>query len=271
LNASTFIKTGRTFYAIALIVFGIHQFYYADFRTVFLPPWPVWRVENPSVLAYITGVGFIAVAISILFSKKAKEFTLVLGTILLAIALFWQLPYILFIQPHQIRHFGIWAEASKCLALAGGAFVVAGSFISEPGNSKGLVRLMEKIVPLGPLFFCITMIEFGIDHFLYIDGIKTLVPTWIPGNIFWTYFAGAALIGSGVAIVFRVKVQIVAILLGVMIFLWLIMLHIPRAIEFPELANSNEIVSSADALAFSGTAFIIAAVRRGSWFRFSDL
>jgi uncharacterized membrane protein len=257
-----------------LIVFGVHQCYYADLRTVFLPPWPLWRVEDPSILAYVTGVIFIAVALSILFSKKGKESALVLGTILLAITLFWHLPYILFIQPHQIRHLGIWAEASKCLALAGGALVVAGSFIEEskqPGNKSAIMKIFGKLIAFGPICFCITMIEFGVDHFLYIDSIKTLVPAWIPGNIYWTYFAGVALIASGIAIIFRVKVQIIAILLGVMIFLWLVMLHIPRAIELPELANGNEIVSSADALAFSGIAFIIAAVRRGSWFKVSDL
>jgi hypothetical protein len=43
-----------------------------------------------------------------------------------------------------------------------------------------------------------------------------------------------------------------------MIFLWFIFLHIPRAIADPYAAQGNEVVSASDALAFTGTAFIIA-------------
>jgi uncharacterized membrane protein len=267
------IKTGRVFYAVALTVFGFHQFFYADFRTVIMPPWPAWRVDSPGILAYISGAAWIVAAFAIVFSKRGKDVALVLGGILLVVALFWHLPFILFIQPNEIRHFGIWAEASKCLALAGGAFVVAGSFLHKRADDQmsPVTNFLAKLIPFGPVFFSITLIEFGIDHFLYIDNIATLVPKWIPGKVFWTYIAGAALIGSGLAIIFRVKVRMVAMLLGIMILLWFIFLHIPRAIAFPQLANGNEIVSSADALAFSGTAFIIAAVRRGFSFRSSDL
>ncbi len=36
--------------------------------------------------------------------------------------------------------------------------------------------------------FSITMISFGIDHFLYTEGIATLVPAWIPNHIFLDLF-----------------------------------------------------------------------------------
>jgi hypothetical protein len=39
-----------------------------------------------------------------------------------------------------------------------------------------------------------------------------------------------------------------------MIFLWLIVLHIPRAIAEPYVAKGNEITSVFEALAFSGIA-----------------
>jgi hypothetical protein len=45
-----------------------------------------------------------------------------------------------------------------------------------------------------------------------------------------------------------------------MIFLWFIMLHIPRAIADPHSGNGNEWTSVFEALAFSGIAFLMAAV-----------
>src|SRR5262249_43194653 len=118
----------------------------------------------------------------------------------------------------------------------------------------------QKFIPLGPIFFSITMVAFGIDHFLYPDFVATLVPDWIPGHVFWTYFAGVALIGAGLAIIFRVKLALVSLLLGIMIFIWFIILHIPRGIADPHGDKGNEITSVFEALAFSGIAFIISAI-----------
>lgn len=253
------IKTGRAFYGICMVTMGVNQFIYADFRTVVLPPWPSWRA-SPEIAAYIIGAALIAGGLTIIFSKKGKETALVFGSFLLALVIFWHLPYLLFIQPNKIRHLGLWVHASKALALAGGAFVVAGSF---PGDStSGILSFPAKLIPYGRIFFSITMIEFGIDHFLYADSISTMVPGWIPAHMFWTYVAGIALIGGGVAIIFKIQLKLVGLLMGSMIFIWFIVLHIPNAIARPTELNGNEVVSAGDALAFSGTAFIIAFLNR---------
>jgi len=145
--------------------------------------------------------------------------------------------------------------------LAGGAFAVAGSFPvskADEENRSSLIWLLEKFIPYGRIFLSITMILFGIDHFLYPQFVVMLMPKWIPGSMFWTYFAGVALIGSGVAIILKIKLKLVALLLGTMIFLWFILLHIPRAIADPYGDKGNELTSVFEALGFSGIAFIVA-------------
>ena len=38
----------------------------------------------------------------------------------------------------------------------------------------------------------------GIQHFRSVEFVVTLVPSWVPGGgLFWTYFAGVALIVGG--------------------------------------------------------------------------
>lgn len=136
---------------------------------------------------------------------------------------------------------------------------MAGSFEDygkhEPSR---LINLLEKLISVGRIFFSITMIVFGIDHFLYAEGVATLVPDWIPAHLFWTYFAAVALIGSGIAIILKIKLRLIGILLGIMIFSWFLILHIPRAVTMPELQNGNEVTSVFQALAFSGIAFVLA-------------
>jgi uncharacterized membrane protein len=114
----------------------------------------------------------------------------------------------------------------------------------------------------GEIFLAIMYVIFGIDHFLYAEFVKTLVPTWIPGNLFWTYLAGIALIGSGLAIAFNIKKRLVALLLGGMLLIWLLVLHIPRAINHPPGDNGNELTSVFQCLGLSGVAFLIARMSR---------
>jgi uncharacterized membrane protein YphA (DoxX/SURF4 family) len=149
----------------------------------------------------------------------------------------------------------------KELALSGGAFVMAGSFSETSANVQkrpAFVKLLEKLIPFGGIFFSITMISFGIDHFLYTKHVVPLVPAWIPYPVFWTYFAAVALIGSGIAIVLKIKLDIIATLLGTMIFIWFIILHIPRAIAQPVADKGEEVASAFSALAFSGIALVVA-------------
>jgi hypothetical protein len=252
-------RTGRIFFAIAMAGVGFQQFYYADFHPMILPPLHHW-IPALTFWAYLAGVAFFAVAASIILEKKARTVSLILGGIFLALFCFYYIPYELIVDPNY-RHFGVWGDAEKELALSGGAFVIAGSFPEENANGQKkslLIKVLEKLIPFGGIFFSITMISFGIDHLLYTKGVATLVPDWIPGHIFWTYFAAMALIGSGIAIVFRIRLDIIATLLGIMIFIWFIILHIPRSIAHPFEVMGEEVTSAFSALAFSGIAFVIA-------------
>jgi uncharacterized membrane protein YphA (DoxX/SURF4 family) len=89
-----------------------------------------------------------------------------------------------------------------------------------------------------------------------------MVPAWIPGSLFWTYFAGAALLGSGLAILLNIKTRPIAALLGLMIFIWFIILHIPRVVSTPIADDEGEITSAFLALAYSGIAFLIAGAAK---------
>jgi uncharacterized membrane protein YphA (DoxX/SURF4 family) len=108
----------------------------------------------------------------------------------------------------------------------------------------------------------VMLILFGIDHFLYPQFVAALVPGWAGGKMFWTYFAGAALIAGGLGIVVKKVARLAALLTGGMIFLWVLMLHIPRAIADPYTNVGNEWASVWEALAFSGMAFMLAAMSK---------
>ena len=161
-------------------------------------------------------------------------------------------------------HLVDWENAEKELALAGGAFVIAGCFSKK--NEPSLKRLWGKLIPFGAILFSITMISFGILHFLYAKDVSDYVPSWVPNRLFWTYLAGTGLIGSGLAIILKIKPGLAATLLGTMIFTWFIILHIPRVIGSPVAYMGSEVTSALIALAYSGIAFVIAGATKKQQF-----
>ena len=160
----------------------------------------------------------------------------------------------------KLYAFWDWENAAKELALSGGAFVIAGGSLEN--NKNTLIRFLNKLIPFGSILFSITIISFGIDHFIYAKEASDYVPLWIPYHLFWMYFTGTALIGAGLTIILKIKAGLVATLLGTMIFTWFIILHIPRVIASPVAYIGSEVTSAFIALAYSGIAFAIAGAAK---------
>lgn len=254
-----FIKPARIAYCIGLAGMVIPQLFYKHFGANFFPAWP--NIPGLVFWVYFFTAIIIAACIAIIFEKNGRTASLILGALLLAIYFFGYIPYELIIEPHN-NYLGTWSDGLKEPAMAGGAFVIAGSFSKEiNGRTPSFTKLLEKLIPFGPALFCITMVLYGVCHLLYTKFISVLVPAWIPGGaIFWTYFAAVALIGSGIAIAIGIKQKLAAILLGIMIFIWLLMIHIPMSVADPLGGNANSLIGAFSALSFSGIAFVIAGV-----------
>ncbi|MDB5144919.1 MAG: hypothetical protein JWQ66_3632 [Mucilaginibacter sp.] len=251
-------KIGCIFYGIAIAGMGLQMIYYKDFPYMLLPP-NHSLIPGITILAFIFGIMFILAGACIVFEKKVRQSSLLLGGVLLLIFCFYYIPYQLLSKTSYL-HFGEWENAAKELALAGGAFVIAGCF---PGkNENSLTRFLGKLIPVGAIIFAITIISFSVDHFLYAKEAAGYIPSWIPNHMFWMYFAGLALLGSGIAIILKIRTRLFAALLGIMIFLWFVSLHIPRVVAAPSADMSGEITSAFLALAYSGIAFVIAGTAK---------
>jgi len=255
-----FSKIGRIFYGSAIAATGVQQFFFKEFFQIVFPPLP-FQIPGLIYFAYLIGALLFVAGTAIALNINTKYFAFLLGCLFLFFFIFCYIPYELFLSPYRAYHLGLWINPLKEFAFAGGAFAIAGkiTFYSNSTNGKSnFIVFLQKIVPFGRIMFSITMISFGISHFYYTDTVKNMVPVWIPSHLFWTYFAAIALIGSGIAIIIKFRVLVIGNLLGIMIFLWFILLHIPDAIANPISNNGNEVTSAFSALAFSGIALVIA-------------
>ncbi|MBS1502047.1 MAG: hypothetical protein JST32_08305 [Bacteroidetes bacterium] len=243
----------RSIYAAGLIALAIQQLFYGDFRPVILPPGHDWHSIR-LIFTWILSVLLTGAGAGIIWGIKGRSVSAVLGALLLLIVIIFQIPYAL---THTPQHFFVWVNPLKELAFSGGAFVVAGTFRKE--GKTPTPALFEWLIRYGRFALAILLVLFGWSHFLYADFVAGLVPNWIPGHLFWTYFAGVALIAGGLGIMIRSRLA--ALLTGIMLFSWFIILHIPRAIVSLPADYGNEWSSVYEAFAYSGIAFILAGRR----------
>jgi uncharacterized membrane protein YphA (DoxX/SURF4 family) len=255
------INIGRIFYGAAIAGMGVLTIYFKDFPYMLIPPNHT-GVPGITILAFIAGILFVLAGACIVFGAKARQLSLLLTAVLLLIFCFYYIPYE-FLATSNYMHFGEWENAAKELALAGGALVIAGCFSSK--NETALARFLGKLIPYGAIIFALTILSFGIDHFLFAKEAAGYIPAWIPGHLFWMYFCGAALLASAIAIILKIKTGLFAALLGTMILLWFISLHVPKVIAAPPADRAGEITSAFLALAYSGIAFVIAGESRTLW------
>jgi uncharacterized membrane protein YphA (DoxX/SURF4 family) len=251
---------GRIFYGMAMAGMGFQTIYDHDLPYMLIPPGHSW-ISNLTSLAYISGIMLVVAGTSIVFKIKPRPIALLLGFVLLLIFCFYFIPYEFLFTPNYM-HLGEWDNAEKELALSSGALLIAGSFPKT--NENFLFKSLSKLIPLGVILFSITILSFGIDHFLYAKDVADYIPSWIPNRIFWAYFAGTALICSGIAIILKTKLRLGAALLGTMIFIWVIILHIPKVINASGDERKGELTSAFLALAYSGIAFVIAGLAKNN-------
>jgi uncharacterized membrane protein len=89
---------------------------------------------------------------------------------------------------------------------------------------------LDKIVALANLCFAIPLAVFGAEHLSAAKFIMLAVPSYMPGRLFWAYFVGVALVCAALSIATKIQVRWSGLLFGIMMFLFVVMIHIPRAV-----------------------------------------
>jgi uncharacterized membrane protein YphA (DoxX/SURF4 family) len=243
-------QPGRILFALAIAAFAAQ--YLLSVAAILPAPGPPWPSGAP---AAITGAILLALALSMAFAGWASRAAAVLALGLFLTACIDTLPKLAAapLKP------GPWTSAFELLAMCGGALVLAGALAKQPPAAPGrrsTVDRMEALRLAGRLLFAVSLAVFGVQHLLYGPFVATLVPSWVPGHLFWAYFVGAAFLASALSIATGVQARLAATLLGLMFLLWVVLLHLPRSFAAPH--DGNEWTSAFVALAMGGCAWILA-------------
>jgi uncharacterized membrane protein len=248
---------GRFLFAIAMAFFAIQHFArVASWTSIPAggPPWMFGSAPWTCAMAVLLAVAALCIATTI----QGRCLAAALGAVLFLYVMILYVPKI----KADMHAPGPWTSGGEILALCGASLVLAGTLPASRCNPSG--RFASAFREWGRVFFALTLVVFGVQHFLYATFIATLITAWIPGHLFWAYFVGVAFIAAALSIATKIYGRLAATLLGTMFLLWVIVLHAPRVLHSPR--NGNEWTSAAIALAMSGAAFSVAGAlpRRSS-------
>lgn len=247
------IPIGRIFFALAIIGLGIEHFIFQDFITGRAPAWPE-SVPGGLIWAYLTGAIFIGIGIAILTGKKARSAAMLAGALIFLWALLRHIPVVAadsFLS-------GAWTGAGKALTFVGGALAIAATFPkTRTGRNTPLLKFIDQEGPFilaGRICLGLFLVLTGIQHFLFTEFVASLIPGWFPGDaVFWTYFAGVALVAGGIGLFIPQTARLAALLSGFMVFSWFWIVHLPRT-----FLGVSDSIAVFEALAVAGIAWVLA-------------
>ena len=95
-------------------------------------------------------------------------------------------------------------------------------------------RGLDKIVALSNLCFAIPLAVFGARHLSGARFVLLGVPSYMPWRLFWAYFVGFALLAASLSIATKIQVRWSGLLFGIMMFLFVAMVHHPASSGQPQ-------------------------------------
>jgi putative oxidoreductase len=91
----------------------------------------------------------------------------------------------------------------------------------------------------GVILYALVIGFFGVSHFLHGISMAGMVPSFIPGGLFWVYLTGAALIAAAISFLIGKKTKLAGVLLAIFLLLVVLTIHVPALVHSPDESASR--------------------------------
>jgi len=122
-----------------------------------------------------------------------------------------------------------WTFGATAVMLAG-AWVLYTWFADERDRSHMDFFTDGRGLRIARALYGLSLIPFGLAHFMYLDATTVLIPNWLPLHVAWAYFTGAAFIAAGLGVALGVLPRLAATLSTLQIGLFTLIVWVPRII-----------------------------------------
>jgi len=242
------VNAGRVMFALGLIGLASLGFMTNDLIVGRPPAWPA-GFGGKEAFSLVLNVLLVAGCVAIIFQRQGAFAAFLTAAIIFTFSfLIRYIPAIVKADPKEI----LWnINAYKTLALIGGSLLAGVYFLRTNSPRSGKIFLVIGTIFLSMFFIISGFAHFKFDNFI----IDSLMPSYIPFHPFWTYSCGIALIAGGIGIQIYPLRKIAALLVGIMIAGWFLLLHIPRF--FANVNDPSDQMGLCESFAFVGIMFVL--------------
>lgn len=117
---------------------------------------------------------------------------------------------------------------------------------------------MKNITTIGRILFAIPFAIFGINHFLMTDYYLGMITSFIPLGAYTIVLTGIMLIVASISIVSKKFVVLSTIMLAILLFLFIITIHIPHLLN--ESDKTVTIIALLKDISLMGGSLMIAGI-----------
>jgi uncharacterized membrane protein len=229
-------KAGQHMFLIGIGELAIYSLVKGDLAMTRPRPLPEFFQSINPTITYVSGL-LLLISVVLFYLNRFRAAAL----LTIANLIFW-----LVTTRHVINLWRDHINGFKSLWLIGGTLLILITLDDYRKYQKYVVWFTLIIISI---FF----IDCGIAHFQFPGFVQSLIPSFIPFPLFFTYFAGVCLIAGGVGLLIPRIQMLVAILSGIQIAGWFLLLHIPRALTI----GGDEWIGVGESLAISGICFML--------------
>ena len=217
-------SAGHALFAAAMIWLGAMGLSKGDFVQVWQPV-PRW-VPAREVLAYLCAFISLASGIGLLWQRTAAVAARVIFASLMVWLLVLRLPNLFFQTPVVLV---AWTFGSTAVMVAA-AWVLYVWFAGDHDRQRVGLIADERGVRIARVLYGLSLIPFGVAHFIYLDATTVLIPHWLPWHVALAYFTGGAFIAAGLAVAVGVFARLAAALSTLQLGLFGVIVWVPRVL-----------------------------------------
>jgi uncharacterized membrane protein len=226
-RAMRIASVGHAAFAVVMIWLGAMGLSTGTFVQVWQPV-PTW-VPARTALAYLCAVISLASGLGLLWRRTAAVAARMIFASLMVWLLVLRLPNLFYQTPLVLV---AWTFGATAVMMAA-AWVLYVGFADDRDRQRFGFLADERGVRIARALYGLSLIPFGLAHFMYLDATTVLIPNWLPWHVAWAYCTGAAFIAAGLAVAAGVVGRLAATLSTLQIGLFSLIVWVPRVLAGP--------------------------------------